>query len=245
MPDSHPDAPVFTSDRRIIALKRRLVREATVAVSMLEQALGALWRLDVDAATAVRREDDRVDNEEVAIEQETLEILALHHPFARDFRVLAFIIKVNADIERVADHAASIAKLTIRIADRARGLGPPRWPTALTELGERVPAMCHELMRCVLDEDIEGAKKLGAYDKVIDSIDRRLFDEVIELSRAGSDDAIAVGLYVARIGRELERIGDLQVNIAEDLIYLTSGEIIRHAKRRNPPPSSPPEPTPT
>lgn len=229
-PETH-GTPVFNSDRRIIALKRRLVREATLAISMLEQALAALWKLDADAAAAVRREDDRIDREEVAIEQETLEILALYHPFARDFRVLAFIIKVNADIERVADHAASIAKIAIRIAGRAKGLGPPRWPTALTELGERVPAMCHELMRCVLDEDTEAARKLVAYDSVIDSLDRRLFDEVLEMTRGGSEDSIAVGLYVARIGRELERIGDLQVNIAEDLVYLTSGQIIRHAKR--------------
>ena len=101
----------FSFDRRVIQLKRRLVREATQAIGMLEAALDALWRLDRDAAKQVTRDDDTIDREEVAIEQECFNILALHHAFARDFRVLTFILKANADIERVADHAASIAKL--------------------------------------------------------------------------------------------------------------------------------------
>src|SRR4051812_24649823 len=141
---------LLTTDRKILALKRRLVREASMAVAMLESALKAMWALDVDAAMAVRLSDDRVDMEEVAIEQECYQILALHHPFARDFRVLTFILKVNSDIERVADHASSICKVVKKIAEarRAAGLrGAPKWPTALMELGERVPAMCHELLR--------------------------------------------------------------------------------------------------
>src|SRR5689334_10448010 len=94
----------FTYERRIIALKRRLVREASIAMAMLDAAVDALFKLDVDAAKTVRRQDDRVDAEEVAIEQECYEILALHHLFARDFRAITFVLKVNSDIERVADH---------------------------------------------------------------------------------------------------------------------------------------------
>ncbi|MBK9189105.1 MAG: hypothetical protein IPM33_09130 [Phycisphaerales bacterium] len=232
--------PVFTADRRIIALKRRLVREATTAIAMLEKAISALWTLDVTAAGEVRREDDRVDSEEVAIEQETLEILALHHPFARDFRALAFIIKVNGDIERSADHACSIAKVTMRIAEHRPGQGPPKWPTSLRELGERVPVICHELVRCVLDEDIEGARRLALADKVIDQLDKRLFAEAIELGTGGDANAVALSMHIARVGRELERVGDLQVNIAEELVYLGTGQIVRHQKLHAEAPSKSP-----
>ena len=232
-----PVNTLFTTDRRILALKRRLLREATMAVSMLEGALAALWPLDMDAAMNVRLSDDRVDTEEVAIEQETYEILALHHPFARDFRVLTFILRANADFERVADHASSVAKAVKKITEARKRAGvtsPVRWPTALQELGQRVPAMCQALVQAVLDENVESARNLVSSDKVIDQLDRRLFEEVMEMVQVGgkTECDIAVGMYIYRVGRELERVGDLMANVAEDVVYLATGEIIRHAKRR-------------
>ncbi|XVJ60909.1 MAG: phosphate signaling complex protein PhoU [Tepidisphaera sp.] len=229
-------------DRRIIQLKRRLIREATHAIAMLESSIDALWTLDIAAAKSVRAEDDEVDREEVEIEQEAFEILALRHVFARDFRLVAFILKVNADVERVADHATGIAKITLRIA---KGMPPgmtPEWPTALRELGQRVPLMCHELLRAVLNEDVEAGRRVADSDEVIDQLDRRVFEESIELMKdeGRTDSALTLGLHVARVGRELERVGDLMKNIAEDLIYLGTGQIVRHA-----PKTPTPTPTPT
>ncbi len=227
----------LASDRRVIRLKRRLVREAMVAVSMLESAVQALWTLDADAAMRVRLTDDRVDNEEVEIEQECYEILALYHPFAREFRIITFVLKVNSDIERVADHASSIAKVTVKISKL--NCAGPVWPTALVELSQRVPAMCHELLRAVLDEDTEAARRLVVSDEIIDQLDRRLFEETMEMmKRDHSDHGVAVAMYIYRVGRELERIGDLMANIAEDVVYLATGEIIRHAKRKHRTPKS-------
>ena len=77
-------------------LKRRLVREAVVAVGMLESSLTALWKLDRASATEIRQRDNTIDAEEVEIEERCLRLMALHQPFARDFRILAFILKVNA-----------------------------------------------------------------------------------------------------------------------------------------------------
>lgn len=229
-------------ERRIQQLKRRLVREATHAIGMLEASLDALWKLDLAAAREVRAEDDQVDREEVEIEQEGFEILALRHVFARDFRMVAFVLKVNADVERVADHATGIAKIALRIA---KGMPPgvlPPWPTALKELGARVPMMCHELLRAVLNEDVESARKIVASDDVIDQLDRQLFEEAIDLMKdeGRTDSALAMGLHVARVGRELERVGDLMKNIAEDLIYLGTGQIVRHSAKTTPP--APPAP---
>lgn len=224
-------API-SFDRKVLHLRKRLVREATQAVGMLEGALESLWKLDADEARVVRREDDEIDSEEVAIEKEAYELLTLHHPFARDFRVVTFILKVNADIERVADHAASIAKAVVKISKLRPGMPPPRWPTALTELGHRVPETCHRLMRAVLDENTEESKRVVESDEVIDALERRLFDETMEMMRAGNDEAtLAIGMMVYRIGRELERIGDLMKDIAEELVYLTTGAIIRHEER--------------
>src|SRR5262245_25985354 len=113
-PAPTPGAPAPEShfERELHELKRRLVREAVYAVQMLE---AALWRLDRTAAKEIRRRDDTIDQEEVAIEQAALRVMALQHPYGRDFRVLAFVLKANADVERVADHATSIAKVVQRI----------------------------------------------------------------------------------------------------------------------------------
>ncbi|MBL9001977.1 MAG: hypothetical protein JNK25_12665 [Phycisphaerae bacterium] len=233
---SGPNAggPLDTTERRIFALKRRLIREATLAISMLEAALAALWTLDAEAARAVRLSDDNIDLEEVQIEQQAYELLALHHPFGRDFRVLVFILKVNAELERTADHASGIAKQVAKIRDALPDGAPPQWPTALRELAERVPALCHELMRAVLDENIDAARRLVAADSIIDQLEKRLFEETQDYirSRGGSDAAITVGMLIYRIGRELERVGDLMAGVAEDVVYVATGEIIRHEKRR-------------
>ncbi len=216
-------------DRSLIQLKRRLIQEATLAIGMLEGALEALWKGDAAAAKEVRRRDDAVDQQEVEIEQECFRLLALEHPYARDFRFLTFILKVNSDIERVADHASSIAKMASKLGN---GSQPSiKWPTALVEMGQRVPVMCHQLIRAVLDENPDLARKIADSDETIDQLDRRLVDETEELIK--KDPAAARGgLYVYRVGRELERIGDLMKSIAEDVIYLTSGEIVRHEARR-------------
>lgn len=213
-------------DDQLQRIRLRLIREAMVAVEMLEHAIEALWKLDREEARAVRVKDTRVDREEVAIETACYRLLTMQQPVARDFRVIAFVLKVNQDIERVADHASSIAKSIIAI----RGDIPPKWPTSLEELAHRVPAQCHVLLKAVADEDTEKAVEIVEGDKILDEIHRRLFDEIVE-TMDGSGESSANGLLIYRIGRELERIGDLMAAIAEDLVYLSTGNIIRHQKR--------------
>ena len=213
--------------REIAALKERLVREATFAVGMLEAAIDALLKLDVEAARQVMRRDDEIDSEEVHIEEEALRILALYHPFARDFRTVATLLRVNADVERVGDHAHSIAKLTVKLA----ALGVPSWPTALRELTQRVPMLCHALLSTLLAESTEGAQSIFERDKDIDTLDKRLFDESIDLMDSDRTSK-ARGVLIYRCGRELERVGDLMTNIAEDVVYLVTGSIVRHEDKK-------------
>jgi phosphate transport system protein len=224
---ARPGAMQPTLVREAGAVKRRLVDEATVAVGMLEAALAALWELDVQAAEEILKRDERLDREEVAIEETVFKLMALQSPVARDFRLLAFVLKTNAEVERIGDHSCSIAKISIKLAEH----GPIEWPTSVVELGQRVPMACHRCLRSLLDEDATLAKQVVVDDKVIDRLNRQLFDETIELMR-NRPDAQAIGLLIYRVGRELERVGDLVTNIAEDVVYLATGEIIRHEKKR-------------
>lgn len=212
-------------------LLRRLVREAGLAISMLEDALESLWTLDPELAERVRECDDRVDEEEVEIERAALAWLSRADEQAQDFRTVAFILKANGDVERVADHAHSIAKIVIQLGDRLDGR-TPKWPTALEELAQRVPAMCHELLRAVLDRDGRAALAILRSDKTIDQLDRQLFEETLGQMENAQRPDLAVGLLIHRVGRELERVGDLMKSIAEELIYRETGTIVRHQSRQ-------------
>lgn len=227
-PQPRPDIETHLI-KDVKSLKRRVCEEATIAVAMLEAALAALWELDTAAAREVADRDDRIDREEVAIEEAAFRIMTLQQPVAREFRALAFILKVNSDIERVGDHASTIAKTAIKLAQAA----PPgfNWPTSLLELGQRVPMACHALLRALIDENADAAKSIVVGDKAIDRLTRELFDETVRFMET-FPKAHAAGLLIYRIGRELERVGDLMTNIAEDIVYLATGEIIRHEKKR-------------
>lgn len=218
-------------DQQLDTLKRRLLREAMMVVEMLEQSLAALFELNTDIAHDIRRRDDRIDAEEVAIEQACYRLLTLTQPVAKDFRLIAFTLKVNADFERIADHAVSIAKITEALGKLNTDRTTARWPTALIELAERVPMACHELLRSVLDESADKSRQLIAEDRVLDRLDKQVFRECVELMDKqiiGSE----TGMLIHRLSRELERVGDLLVNVAEDVVFLATGEIVRHAAKK-------------
>lgn len=219
--------PEQTLPREIMALRERLIHEATLAVGMLELACDALTRLDPATARSVIERDDEIDREEVHIEEQCFRLLALFQPFARDFRTVVSLLRVNADLERVGDHACSIAKQTIKLRD----LGAPRLPTALVELAQRVPIVCHTLLRTLQNEDVESARRILAKDVALDLLDKRLFDECVD-AIGPTRESRAAGLRMYRCGRELERVGDLMASIAEDVMYLATGSIVRHDEKR-------------
>lgn len=227
-PANAPAAPaprlaLVSCGMALTTLRRRLFREANQAIDMLESALKALWQVDHAAAAEVRRRDDRVDAEEVEIERECLRVLHDSHPDGHDLRLVTFVLKVNMHLERVADHATSIAKMTLRL-DPTR---PPQWPTALTELGERVPRICHEVMRAVMSEDAERAVAFIDGDDVLDRLDKRVVDEIEEMvATRRADVKLALTLY--RVSRELERVGDIMAEVGQELVHLATGQIIRH-----------------
>lgn len=225
-------APDPTLARHIKDLKRRLILEANLAVGMIESASDALTRLDAAAAEAVMRRDDEIDSEEVRIEEECFRLLTLFQPFAKDFRTVTTLLRVNADLERVGDHAHSIAKITRKLHKLGPGpTGTRPIPTSLHELARRVPMLCHALLNALVSEDVQDARAILEKDEAIDSLDKRLFDECLDAMR-DDPESKAAGLLLYRCGRELERVGDLMTNIAEDVLYLVTGTIVRHQKQR-------------
>lgn len=213
-------------DDDLVLIRRRLIREASQAIDIIKFAIGALWDLDETSAKMISNIEKEIDKEEVRIEQECYRILALKNPFAADFRLITFILRVNADIERVADHASSINKIIKRIEAPI-----PQWPESLREMGERIPLMCEQLLRAVVNTDAELARSVVKQDRDIDKLDGLAFDEIRALIE--KDPSLASNyLLIYRVARELERVGDLLGNIAEGIIYLVTGDIVRHTPKK-------------
>lgn len=232
MPDSNTNATESNTPMRVAkdiqldhqlgALRRRLIREASRATDLLKQSFEVLLNSSDEGVQEIRDIEKEIDAEEVKIEEECFRILALQQPFGSDFRMLTFCLKVNSDIERLADHASSIAKISRKLRE-----DDLYWPPALKEMMQRTPVMCEELLKSVIGADIEAAREVVARDKIIDKLDKQTFRELAEHIENNPADASQY-MLMYRISREIERVGDLLGNIAEDVVYLVTGDIVRH-----------------
>jgi len=225
--DTAPLSSVDISlDDDLAKVRRRMIREAAQAIEIIKSAIDSLWELDESTAKMISKIEKEIDKEEVRIEQECYRILALKNPFAADFRLITYILRVNTDIERVADHASSIRKIIARLEAPA-----PKWPESLREMGERIPLMCEQLLRAVVNTDADLARTVVKQDRAIDELDRQAFDEIKLLIENDAANASNY-LLIYRVARELERVGDLLSNIAEGIIYLVTGDIVRHPPKK-------------
>jgi len=214
-------------EQELSGLMTRLRREADFVMRQVEAAIAALRSCDRAMARDVRRRDTEVDLEEVRIEELCLRLVALHQPVAVDLRRIMLVIKVNSDLERIADHASGVAK-AVSYLDEASAA--PTWPPALMEMADRVLPVCRTALRALTDESESAARELIEGDNALDALARRVFEEVEAAIESGGLDE-RPGLLAYRASRDLERIGDLCAGIAEDVIYVRTGRIVRHAKR--------------
>ena len=214
-------------NQAIINLKQMVAQIAADAENALSEAVLAVSKLDVRRASEIIENDFRIDCEEIRIEEECLKILALYQPVASDLRTVVTILKVNIEIERIADMACNIAE---RVADMAK--------TDVGTLGEDARFDCsemasktREMLRRAFDSmtyrDPELAERVLRADDAVDELNRRNFAWVRERV-AASPQASGYFLDCLTISKNFERIADMATNICEDVIYLERGKIIRH-----------------
>lgn len=209
--------------QQIEKLKRKVLALASVVEGNLAKAAHAVLQNDVDAAGQVIASDPAVDAEEVDTEEECLKILALYQPVAKDLRFVVAILKLNNDLERIGDLAVNIAEQVRSLARHERSL----CPDTLGEMTERVRSMVHQCIDCFVALDAEQARAVGAADDAVDELHRGMFRYVIDGVHKRPEDAEDLIHYLS-VSRSLERIADHATNIAEDVIYMTDGEIVRH-----------------
>jgi phosphate transport system protein len=211
--------------RELEALQERVLRLSVEVEDRLQRALTAVLHRDAALAQAVMDDDTEIDQREVAIEEECLKLLALHQPLASDLRFVIATLKLNNDLERIGDLAVNMADRARRLAQLpAVGLELP-----LPRMGALSLGMLRKVFQAFLAHDARLAAEVVASDDAVDDLNRRMIADVVARLRAGDPAADAL-LLLLGVSRELERVGDHATNIAEDLLYMFEGEIVRHHK---------------
>ena len=189
----------------------------------LKQSIDALLQRDVNGAKRVIKNDVDVDQIEVEIEEECLKLLALHQPFAGDLRQIITILKINCDLERVGDHATNIAQ---RVLD-LDGLSSINIPDNLLAMSKQASLMLRISLLSFVESDQRLTQGVFEMDKEVNALNRTIFRQQIKAIMEVPAEA-EQRILLLSICKQLERVGDLASNIAEDVVYLVSGDIIRH-----------------
>jgi len=210
-------------ENEIDRLRAKILHLTAMVEESLRRAVSSITEHDAALAKQVIEGDIEIDRIEVEVEEECLKILALHQPVASDLRYVVAALKINNDLERIGDLAVNIAK---RARDIAQS-DPPPVPFDLSAMLAIALDMVRRSADALVNSDAEGAHAVCEADNEIDDLHKGAYDAVHKEIQARPD---LVGYYMSLLGvsRNLERIADHATNIAEDVIYMVRGDIIRH-----------------
>ena len=216
--------------RELDQLRHELLSLFGIVEQMIGKAFRALRDRRTDLAREVISSDEIVDQREVGSEEECLKLLALHQPVASDLRWLTMVIKINADLERMADLACNIAERAV-----ALNLYPMfPIPDDLQAMVREASTMVRQALDAFVDTDVKLAETVIKSDDLVDLLNRNVIEELQERMKE-SPENVEPALHCFSAARHLERVADLAENLAEDVIFMVNGEIVRHRHHSNSP----------
>lgn len=206
-------------------IKRQILALGSMVEERVQMAVLAVERNDAELAERIIKDDYEIDEKEVEIEEECLKVLALYQPVAIDLRFLIAVIKINNDLERIGDQAVNIAERVAVTAKRE----PVDFFFDYSEMGEKAQTMLKMSLESLINMDDDLAFKVVTLDDEVDQIKEDAYDRIKKAVKEHPDKTgYLINLFL--ISRHLERLADHATNIAEEVIYLIEGEIIRHAE---------------
>jgi phosphate transport system protein len=209
--------------RDLTALQQAVLAMSSQVEEMIEKACRALRDSHIELVDEVIQLEEGVNEQEVQIEEECLKILALHQPVAIDLRRAAMLLKINNDLERMADLAVNIAERTRSLSRFGKFMIPERFDA----MARLAIGMVNASLDAFVHLDSEAAREICHQDNLVDDINRQNIDEMYRRMRDDSE-SVEPALQFFSCSRHVERIADLATNIAEDVIFLVEGEIARH-----------------
>lgn len=209
--------------KEIETLKKNILALSAVVEESVHKAVKAIDERDGDLARDVIDNDSHIDDTEVDIEEECLKLLALHQPVAIDLRFIVAVLKINNDLERIGDLAVNLAERALYLyAHPAVNL-----PFDFSAMARKAQSMLKRALDALVNMDDKLAARVIVEDDDVDAMNLEMYirvQEAIKRDIAGLDRYI----HFLSASRHLERIADHATNIAEDVIYMIDGEIVRH-----------------
>jgi phosphate transport system protein len=204
-------------------LQQELLTLSASVEEAIHKSIRALQNRDTQLAEQVILGDSAIDERENHIEEECLKIIALHQPVAIDLRLITAALKINTELERMADLAEELSERVMQISV------PPliSIPEKLQLMTDLTTTMVRQSLDAFVNLDVRLARRVCRLDDEVDAHNVEIIDEIIRIMK-GSPDMVRPGLSLFSAIRHLERIADHATNIAEDVIYLVQGEIVRH-----------------
>ena len=204
-------------------LKNRVLSLADQVEQTLDEAVSSVMNNDLQLAQRIISSDRKVDAAEVEIEEECLRLLEVYQPESIDLRLIITVLKINNDLERVGDLAVNIAERALFLAKKEK-----KHAIDFSDMAYKVKRMLKNSLEAFVQMDPTIAHAVCAADDEIDDINREMYRTVKAAIRQEPED-INTWISLLTVSRCLERIADLATNLAEDIIYLINGRIIRHA----------------
>jgi phosphate transport system protein len=209
--------------RDLDQLQLHILDMASLVSLAVHQTIAALVQRQPSLAEEVIRGDEHIDREENFVEDECLKMLALHQPVAVDLRRIIAVLKINTDLERMAD-------LCVNIAERVVSLGQVPalpFPDRLQRMTDLTTTMVRQSLEAFVQQDVHLARSILRMDDEVDDCNKEIIAELVARMKA-LPEFVTQSLSLFSAVRHLERIADHATNIAEDVVYLVEGEIIRH-----------------
>jgi len=210
-------------EREMDHLKARLLLMGAAVEDLVARSMQALMERDEALAKSAIELEREIDKQEIVIEEECLKLLALYQPVAGDLRFVTSMLKINNDLERMGDLGGHIAERALVLA-RHREVS---LPVDLRHMAAAAQRMVRQSLDALVNQDADLALQVIRSDSEIDAYHQEMFPLVAQEMRR-QPESIEILFHVLSASRHLERISDYATNVAEDVIYLVRGEIVRH-----------------
>ena len=211
---------------KIVELKKRLIEYSQLVESMIEKSIRGLMEKNESLFWEVMKKDEpKANNFDREIDEICTVVIAQFEPDARDLRTVLMILKMNNDLERIADHAVNISESGLFLIARPFLKQLKYIPT----MAETSSAMLKDSIDAFINEDAPLARSVFKRDNIVDGMGDKLLEEVTRFMHE-EHDGIKRSLHLMRIAHNLERIADLSTNICEGVIYIVEGKDVKHSQ---------------
>ncbi|MCD6024976.1 MAG: phoU 2 [Fibrobacteria bacterium] len=209
-------------ERDLAQLRNKLEEMVRLCNESMDSASQAFLESNAQAAERAFLNERRINQLEIEIDHDVVDCFALFQPVAVDLRFLLAILKINNDLERIADHVVNICQSAVTCASQ-----PPATRLELARMFELARNMFTDACRSFFDKDLQTARAVLETDDMVDGLNRSTIREAVQLVKGGTL-SLESALELMRIARNLERIGDLSTNIAEEVIFHVQAKVIKH-----------------